>query len=184
MHSKSGWLGVEGVSVSEGAVIPTQKAPAPRAFRDSPSEDIVLCSNNCTAPSATRPAFWFVLPSPVPHSCHFQNEKEDSHHSPDCRSQSQALLTVRRKTVCALGRHHRVLSLVPASALTPQFLSLPPPRHCTASIHPNSCTTCAVPWEPFVFVFLFLFYYYYYCLLLGPPLQHMEVPRLGVESEL
>ena len=30
--------------------------------------------------------------------------------------------------------------------------------------------------------FGFFFYYYYY--FLGPNLQHMEVPRLGVESEL
>ena len=35
-------------------------------------------------------------------------------------------------------------------------------------------------------IILFYYYYYYFLFLpfLGPLLQHMEVPRLGVESEL
>ena len=34
------------------------------------------------------------------------------------------------------------------------------------------------------FTLLFLFFYFLFFCFLGPHLQHMEIPRLGVESEL
>ena len=39
-------------------------------------------------------------------------------------------------------------------------------------------------WEVFVFEFYFTFCYFCCFLFLGPHLQHMEVPRIGVELAL
>ena len=48
------------------------------------------------------------------------------------------------------------------------------------------CPYCCPLWsrrKAFLCVFFFFFFFFFFWLL-GPHLQHMEVPRLGVESEL
>ena len=38
--------------------------------------------------------------------------------------------------------------------------------------------------KPIFLFFLFIYFFFAFCLLLGPRLQHVEVPRRGVQSEL
>ena len=57
-------------------------------------------------------------------------------------------------------------------------------------LNSDSVNSCFLIWMPFIsflllllLLFFVLFYFVCFCFL-GRPLQHMEVPRLGLESEL
>ena len=70
---------------------------------------------------------------------------------------------------------------LPATATATQDLS------CICNLH-HSSQQCQIP-NPLSEAGMelcahLMYYYYYFLVFLGPLPQHMEVPRLGVESEL
>ena len=65
-------------------------------------------------------------------------------------------------------------------------LAGPDPSLRTSGLSLTSHLSVALPLSPpfFLFFFLFFVFVFVFLLFLGPLLRHMEVPRLGVQSEL
>ena len=57
-------------------------------------------------------------------------------------------------------------------------------RFISAVLQRELSLCCFLFYFIFIFIFIFLSFFFFFLLFLGPPVWHMEVLRLGVESEL